>query len=354
MKVNGKKVWSVTWKTLLGIILLIAVFFGGVAFCAFFRSWEYQHRYGSQSVKEYYLRYTTSYKVQHKYDRYCRTIDAVTGKPLTPKLARIYEGQVNDTLTVYEDRKSRRGYLNIYTGEIAISAKWQHAWIFSEGLGAVVENGRMGFIDHQGNWVIRPQFYYTGWGVEYVFKNGICTVKDTCGLFGIIDREGKWVLPPQYTKVQRKEHGYRLLVTDYEKGGLADSLGNIVLPCEYDRVDVREDGIVLRKDGRQWMVSPDLKEVLHPFVIDGQSQFSVYTGVHNSEGDAYYDVYEPIGRYNIGCKYGLLDRRSGHPITPAIYAKIDLVSFTLFECKLSDDYDSPSIFINAQGKEVKP
>ena len=40
-----------------------------------------------------------------------------------------------DTLTVFTDKENKRGYLNTKTGKIALPAQWDHAWVFSEGVG---------------------------------------------------------------------------------------------------------------------------------------------------------------------------------------------------------------------------
>lgn len=192
MNVNGRKVWSVTWKTLTGIVLLWLAIGGGILLDEYFHSWDFRHRYGSESVERYYPANSSAFMIEHKWGSYCRTVDAATGKALTPKLHDIYIGFVSDTLTVFRDKNGKRGFLNAYTGEIAIPAQYEHAWVFSEGLGAVVMNGKLGFIDHQGNWAIEPRFRYAGESVEYVFRNGLCTVKDSNGIFGLIDHEGNY------------------------------------------------------------------------------------------------------------------------------------------------------------------
>ena len=107
----------------------------------------------------------------------------------------------NDSLAVFCS-ENKRGYYNMYTGEIAIPAQYRRAWIFSEGLAAVQKNGNIGFIDHKGNVVIDFLYPYHGNPLtEFVFDDGHCVVADADGKCGVIDRTGKWLIQPDYDTV---------------------------------------------------------------------------------------------------------------------------------------------------------
>lgn len=100
-----------------------------------------------------------------------RIYDAGAGKYVTPKLKWVSEAPWRDSLAVFCAKNDRRGFLNINTGEIVIDAVFEHAWVFSEGLAAVVEpDGKMGFIDASGEYVIAPEFDYSA-SHDYVFKH---------------------------------------------------------------------------------------------------------------------------------------------------------------------------------------
>lgn len=60
----------------------------------------------------------------------------------------------NDSLAVFCS-ENKRGYYNMYTGEIAIPAQYRRAWVFAEGLAAVQKNGNIGFINRKGDVVHR-------------------------------------------------------------------------------------------------------------------------------------------------------------------------------------------------------
>jgi len=53
-----------------------------------------------------------------------------------------------DSLGVFS-KEQKRGYFNIYTGEAAIPARYEKAWIFSEGFAGVMRERKIGFIDER-------------------------------------------------------------------------------------------------------------------------------------------------------------------------------------------------------------
>ncbi|MBN1413471.1 MAG: WG repeat-containing protein [Bacteroidales bacterium] len=73
---------------------------------------------------------------------------------------------------------------------------------FSDGLCWGRKNGKIGYFNPKGEWIITPQYE-----AVWEFKNGFAAAKIN-DKWGIIDREGKWALPPVYggiTHVDRIE-----------------------------------------------------------------------------------------------------------------------------------------------------
>ncbi|MBL4651886.1 MAG: WG repeat-containing protein [Flavobacteriales bacterium] len=73
--------------------------------------------------------------------------------------------------------------------------------VFSEGLGAVYNGGKIGFIDYDGNWVIEPQFDHqpmTKGKVQFI--DGRALVKKD-KKYGYIDKTGNWIIEPIYQKM---------------------------------------------------------------------------------------------------------------------------------------------------------
>lgn len=302
----------------------------------------------------YETAYTQNFVIEHK-GNYVRTKEYIDGKYLSPKLDKIYNStNLTDTLTVFW-KDDKRGYLNAYTGKIAIPAQFERAWVFSEGMGAVVKDGRLGFIDRNGNTVIPCMFMYiNGYksAKDFVFKGGYCTVFGEDKKQGIIDMGGNWVVEPLYDKINYPSKGYRL-VKSGAKYGLFDSDLNLVLPIEYDDILVTDNGILVMHNGVRQMLAHDCKTVIDPLVIDYIETDNYYivkdveTGQKTKKPVDYY-------YYIMSNKYGLMNPKTGKPITKAIYNGIYAVSPNLFSCRVYDgDGIAHNIIINGRGEIIK-
>ena len=106
-----------------------------------------------------------------------------------------------DSLVCYSDGE-HRGYFHLRDGKVVIEPTYKHAWIFSEGLAAVEENGCIKFIDTKGRVTIDKDFVYNDRNDGYVFHQGHCVMTDTTGNMGLIDRKGNWVLSPEYDDIR--------------------------------------------------------------------------------------------------------------------------------------------------------
>ena len=126
----------------------------------------------------------------------------------------------NDSLAVFCS-ENKRGYYNMYTGEIAIPAQYRRAWVFSEGLAAVQKNGNIGFINRKGDVIIDFKYPFHGNPLsEFIFDDGHCVVADTTGKCGVINKKGEWLIGPEYDNISAyKEYA---IVT---KAGVTMQLG---------------------------------------------------------------------------------------------------------------------------------
>ncbi len=67
-------------------------------------------------------------------------------------------GEAREGMVLFLD-DIKYGFLNT-SGSVAIQAKFDCAWSFSNGLACVVTNGKLGYIGLDGNFVIKPQFAF--------------------------------------------------------------------------------------------------------------------------------------------------------------------------------------------------
>lgn len=140
---------------------------------------------------------------------------------LTPKFSK---KAVEDSLTAYEklfagapllayDKEGRGGYIN-KEGEWVIKAQYLAVSPFREGYAAVqdADTELWGYIDVHGKTVIKPKFMVAG-----SFINGSTAVKEPEGGFGIIDRRGKFIVEPIYRTISYFKEGF-VRAVDMETG----------------------------------------------------------------------------------------------------------------------------------------
>ena len=225
----------------------------------------------------------------------------------------------NDSLAVFCS-DNRRGYYNMYTGEIAIPAQYRRAWVFSEGLAAVQRNGYIGFIGHQGETVIEFKFPYHGNPLSsFVFEDGHCVVADTTGKCGVIDKKGSWLIDP-----------------------------------EYDNISSYKEYAIVTKAGVTKQVSYD-GHVMNSFVLDNIKEltFKDKERYENREGEleyAEYTVKTGLFAYCVGGRYGLMDSNC-HRLTDPLYKSISAVNKNMFRATLLDHYSE--VILNAKGEVMK-
>lgn len=90
------------------------------------------------------------------------------------------------------------------SGTVVIPAKFEKAASFSEGFAKVQFEGKYGFIDKSGNWVIKSKY-------ENVsnLKNGIAFVYQKNERMGYIDQTGKFIWRAGKPKKRRRRKSLR-------------------------------------------------------------------------------------------------------------------------------------------------
>ncbi len=300
----------------------------------------YDDKYGRD-----YCDYTLSQDIQlHSFaDNKWRVYDWCTEEYTTPKINWLkWDEEYEDSLAVYA-LPHRRGYINVNTGRITIDAKandYEKAWIFSEGLAAVMKDGKIGFINAKNEVVIPFQYDYSDdclmYDFGYLFHDGYCAMTNAEGELGLIDKNGEWILEPAYDAIwASNERGYRIIIDD-ELYGVLDAAGSIVYPAEYQNIDIVSDGFVLTKAGRRWQVDFNGKTV-QPFMFDGMDYLSYPTRCDDC-GDLIWGLSD-YATYGLSNRYGIINRLTGRPLTLAIYSDVEMLSKELFKVQEYDSYE---------------
>lgn len=120
---------------------------------------------------------------------------------------------------------------NISYVDWAIPAQYNRAAKrFSENLSGVVLNGKVGFIDKQNRFIIKPQFCETK--ELHGFSHGLAAV---CidGKYGFINKQGQVVIEPIYEWADNFRDNLLASVKQDGKFGAIDITGSLVVPCKY-------------------------------------------------------------------------------------------------------------------------
>lgn len=153
---------------------------------------------------------------------------------------------------VHEDGSS--GFINTQ-GEWVIRLKnaRPHHMGYSEGLAPVFDEqqGKYGYIDKTGNFVIAPLFCEVR---EFSEGRAAVCVKenDETGWplrrWGVIDRNGKFIVPAEYETVWSFGEGMAKAVKK-EGNGFLDRSGKLAIPCIFTTVDPFHNGLAYVRFG---------------------------------------------------------------------------------------------------------
>ena len=350
-----KKLFKFLWKGILFSVCVVVLIVGVM----FIRAWIQEQ---NQHWTDMCLSANIDVLWYYEKGEY-RIYDNVKDKVVEKGIDRVVLPADGDSLTVFF-RNGLRGYLNANTGRVVIPEQYRRAWVFSEGLAAVVnESGKIGFIN-KDNEVVVPfvNTYNSGRAVDYLFEGGLCMMTDEEGKSGLIDMSGNWAVEAAYDYIWAPHHGKYRIVTLDDKYGVFDENLSLIFPIVYDHIEIADkesDGLLLTKDGIKQQVAYD-GTIIQPFVFDGINDL-YYTksidpivmsdedGCSSLRTEA--TILSDYLRYWIDGSCGVIRRSTGEVILPALYDDICMPSSTLFEAELLNVDGSILFDINGQRVE---
>lgn len=136
---------------------------------------------------------------------------------------------------------------------IKLGERYVQAFDFSEGLASADDGNSMGFIDKQGNEVIRPQFR-----LAFDFKEGFASVSKVEGGSMFVDKTGKQAFTRFAPGMEGFSEGLASVAmaadkTMIKRQGYIDHAGQLVVPCEYTRAEPCSEGILIVAREREWL-----------------------------------------------------------------------------------------------------
>ncbi len=128
-------------------------------------------------------------------------------------------GDLSEGLAIFEPKGARYdtdgfvkdvGFIDV-TGRVVITPHLFAAYDFSEGVAAAsVRFNTCGYIDRQGNFVIKPAFEFPSYQACGLFSEGLAHVMKG-GKFGYIDHMGSFVIRPLYDNAYDFSEGYAVV-----------------------------------------------------------------------------------------------------------------------------------------------
>lgn len=202
-----------------------------------------------------------------------------------------FSQQTNQELfKIIEDGKA--GYINS-EGQVVIQPIFRSAGEFSEGFAAVRINGTYGYIDAGGRFSIEPQFDYAT-----PFSEGFAIVVNNGQPF-YIDEFGQAPFKINYPVIGQFKNGIAKIQTSSEKNGFIDKRGELVIDTVFTRIEPFIEGMAVVQGVNHHPYNDREKGIKKKYemgVIDTLGQFVVPYGTYQSINDfenGYFQVEIP-------------------------------------------------------------
>lgn len=272
----------------------------------------------------------------------------------------------DDSLACFNDGK-KRGYLNMKTGQVVIPARYNHAWIFSEGLASVEEDGSIKFIDGTGKTVIDNVTDYRPQMDALLFHGGYCVVdQDGPELSFLIDKRGMALLPQEYNSIVYNETYGLWQVQRGDEQGVYDANLNPIVPltkCSFfigdDTIDqTLADHTVRKFDLKGKLIDDFYYNNIRSLEYEKDEIAYRRITVYDDDGSPSSKMDEPyhpqakarLWAYEAGDGFEGLMTTDGRRVTMPLYRNIEAIGPDLYACAVSN---GDIIIVNGKGNVVK-
>ena len=231
-------------------------------------------------------------------------------------------------LTQKEGKNGKFGFVD-ERGHWVIQPQFEDAWSFTEGLAPVKTNGKWGFIDKRGNFAIQPRF--EDWKF---FNNGKAQVKQN-GEWFYIDKQGNRIGERKETSqpANMTEESRLFTKTDSnKKWGFVNLQNHWIIPAQFDHVFRFTEGLAaVQVDGKWGFIDKRGKFVI-PLQFTRAGWFA-----------------EGLAPVKTNDKYGFIDKRGDFVIAPRFDYALEF-GYGLAPVMMNDKWG----FINQQGRIIIP
>ena len=290
-----------------------------------------------------------------------------TGEKFVKNVAWIAKPVGKDSLVCFSDGK-KRGYFSKNTGKLVIAPKYDHAWVFSDGLASVDEGDHIKFIDATGKVVIDKNMPYIPNMEGYVYHGGYCVVDTDDGeKCGLMDVTGKIVLPLEYSSIYPTNDFKFWRVQKGEDYGVLDNGLKPIVPlmeCSFmnicdGAIDVTMPNHSMRKYDMQGTLINDFY-IISVRMLEYEKEEIVYR--KNTVNEVDEDIVEELEEfyhpkatarlraYVAGDGYEGLMTSDGYKVTMPLYWEIEALDHDLYLCSSKS---GDKVIVNGKGEIVK-
>ena len=151
----------------------------------------------------------------------------------------------------------------IINASINIAAAQNHSTDF---LFPATLDGKCGYINQTGDWVIEPQFL-NAWLFN---SNGLAMVQTKKG-YGYINTSGSYVIEPRFTFAYDFDQYGLAVIEVNRKCGLIDTTGKIIVPPLYYNLFVNS-GVIFATLNKRWGILDRNGNLIHRLNVNGVKQ----------------------------------------------------------------------------------
>lgn len=276
-----------------------------------------------------------------------------TGEVITKDIDWITVSADEDSLMVFS-RNGKRGYINRFSGEISIPAKYDKAWVFAEGVAAVANNDSVFFINHAGTPINNKKFHYNAKNRGYVFHGGHCAIAIDGGIMGLIDLDGNWVVQPEYDWIVSECNNFWKM----RKGGSQTGLwyafndkAEQVTDTGYHNLEISEDlGIIVTLPNHLQAAYGFDGTKSDNFMVRDIEEMTYNKPEWDENGDRKVGI-TTLMRYRTADGHEGLCSSNGEIVTEPLYWSIQAVDKDTYLCTYKDT--QAGVIINSKGEIIK-
>ena len=289
-----------------------------------------------------------------------------TDEKLVEHVLWIAEPLGGDSLVCFNNGK-KRGYFSKNTGKVVIEPKYDHAWVFSDGLASVDDGGYIKFIDATGKVVIDRNMPYIPNMGGYVFHGGYCVVDTDDGKqCGLMDKTGKMTLPMEYSYIYPTDDFLLWYVRKGEEMAVLDKELKPVIPLMECSIYIGEGTIDVTMPDHSIRKYDMHGHLIDDFYLAGvktleyeKDEILYRTRTHDDEGYEYAmpvsEAYHPkanahMRAYIAGMGFQGLMTKEGHIVTMPLYENIEAIDYDLYLCEVSNGH---TVIVNGKGEIIK-